>query len=87
MGQVSQPCCTPGVAADAHTLTLSDGSTLEYDKLLLATGAWLRRLEVPGADLPPELQPVSPTTTPTAQPAASMRIRITADAPSLDENS
>jgi 3-phenylpropionate/trans-cinnamate dioxygenase ferredoxin reductase subunit len=41
-----------GVEADAHRLTLHDGTTLEYDKLLLATGATLRRLEIPGAELP-----------------------------------
>jgi 3-phenylpropionate/trans-cinnamate dioxygenase ferredoxin reductase subunit len=41
-----------GIEADAHQLTLHDGTTLEYDKLLLATGATLRRLEIPGAELP-----------------------------------
>ncbi|MCC9311653.1 FAD-dependent oxidoreductase [Kitasatospora sp. RB6PN24] len=35
----------------AHRLTLSDGSTLDYAKLLLTTGASPRRLPVPGADL------------------------------------
>ncbi|MDH3451704.1 MAG: FAD-dependent oxidoreductase [Gammaproteobacteria bacterium] len=39
------------IDADTHKLTLHDGSTLDYDKLLLATGATLRRLEIPGADL------------------------------------
>jgi 3-phenylpropionate/trans-cinnamate dioxygenase ferredoxin reductase subunit len=35
----------------AHTVTLSDGSSLGYDKLLLATGSAPRALDVPGADL------------------------------------
>ncbi len=35
---------------DGHTVTLSDGTTLAYDKLLLATGAIPRALRVPGAD-------------------------------------
>jgi len=34
-----------------HTLTLADGSTLPYGRLLLATGSTARRLDVPGADL------------------------------------
>jgi 3-phenylpropionate/trans-cinnamate dioxygenase ferredoxin reductase subunit len=40
-------------ALDAHAgrITLDDGRTLDYDKLLLATGAEPRRLTVPGADL------------------------------------
>ena len=32
-------------------IELSDGSALDYDKLLLATGARVRRLDLPGADL------------------------------------
>jgi 3-phenylpropionate/trans-cinnamate dioxygenase ferredoxin reductase subunit len=35
----------------AATVTLPDGSELDYDRLLLATGAEPRRLRVPGADL------------------------------------
>ena len=35
----------------AHTITLGDGTTLIYDKLLLATGSEPRRLDIPGTDL------------------------------------
>ena len=35
----------------AKTVTLETGETLPYDKLILATGARARRLELPGADL------------------------------------
>ncbi len=35
----------------AKTVTLGDGTSLGYDKLLLATGAEPRRLDVPGTDL------------------------------------
>ncbi|WP_037906666.1 NAD(P)/FAD-dependent oxidoreductase [Actinacidiphila yeochonensis] len=35
----------------AHTVTLGDGTVLHYDKLLLATGAEPRRLDIPGTDL------------------------------------
>ena len=34
-----------------HTLTLDDRSELTWDRLLIATGSSVRRLEVPGADL------------------------------------
>ncbi|UWE08557.1 NAD(P)/FAD-dependent oxidoreductase [Actinacidiphila bryophytorum] len=34
-----------------RTITLGDGSTLIYDKLLLATGSEPRRLDIPGTDL------------------------------------
>lgn len=40
-----------GLDVAGHRLTLADGSELSYDKLLLATGAVVRRLDVPGADL------------------------------------
>jgi 3-phenylpropionate/trans-cinnamate dioxygenase ferredoxin reductase component len=36
----------------AHKVTLDDGSEVEYDKLLIATGSRVRKLDVPGADLP-----------------------------------
>ena len=40
-----------GIDADAHEISLDDGRSQRYDKLLLATGAAPRRLEVPGSDL------------------------------------
>ncbi|MFD3707245.1 NAD(P)/FAD-dependent oxidoreductase [Nocardia sp. NPDC058658] len=36
----------------AKTVTLPDGSTLDYDKLALATGSRARTLDIPGADAP-----------------------------------
>ena len=36
----------------AKTVTLADGSTIGYEKLLLATGAIARRVNLPGADRP-----------------------------------
>jgi 3-phenylpropionate/trans-cinnamate dioxygenase ferredoxin reductase subunit len=36
---------------EAKTVLLSDGSTLDYDDLILATGARVRQIPVPGADL------------------------------------
>jgi 3-phenylpropionate/trans-cinnamate dioxygenase ferredoxin reductase component len=43
---------TEAVAIDpaAHTVTLSDDTTVRYDKLLLATGSRPRWLTIPGAD-------------------------------------
>ena len=35
----------------ARTVALGDGTVLQYDKLLLATGAEPRRLDIPGTDL------------------------------------
>jgi 3-phenylpropionate/trans-cinnamate dioxygenase ferredoxin reductase subunit len=39
------------VDSGAATVTLDDGRTLSYDKLLIATGAEPRRISVPGSDL------------------------------------
>lgn len=39
------------VDRDARQVTLDDGSTLRYDALVFATGARVRKLDVPGADL------------------------------------
>ena len=36
---------------DARRVTLSDGDTLDYGKLLLTTGSKVRRLSIPGSDL------------------------------------
>ena len=41
-----------GLDAKARRLTLKDGSALEFDRLLLATGAEPVRLQIPGAELP-----------------------------------
>lgn len=38
------------IDAAAKTVTLPDGSTLTYDKLLLATGSSSRHIDLPGAD-------------------------------------
>jgi apoptosis-inducing factor 3 len=40
------------IDATAQSVRLSDGTTLPYDSLLLATGGRARRLAVPGSDLP-----------------------------------
>ena len=40
------------VSSDQRTVTLADGTELGWDRLLLATGSVVRRLDVPGADLP-----------------------------------
>ncbi|HEU4657713.1 MAG TPA: FAD-dependent oxidoreductase [Capillimicrobium sp.] len=39
------------IDAGAHTLVLAEGREIAYDRLLLATGAEPRRLEVPGSQL------------------------------------
>lgn len=41
-----------GLDRGAHRVELSDGSAIEYDKLLLATGARPRTPPIPGADAP-----------------------------------
>jgi 3-phenylpropionate/trans-cinnamate dioxygenase ferredoxin reductase subunit len=41
-----------GLDPAAHTLTLAGRDPVRYDKLLLATGSRVRRLDVPGGDLP-----------------------------------
>jgi len=41
-----------GLDAKARRLTLADGSALEFDRLLLATGAEPARLQIPGAEMP-----------------------------------
>jgi 3-phenylpropionate/trans-cinnamate dioxygenase ferredoxin reductase component len=41
-----------GLDPAAHTLTLDGHDPIPYDKLLLATGSRVRRLDVPGADAP-----------------------------------
>jgi 3-phenylpropionate/trans-cinnamate dioxygenase ferredoxin reductase subunit len=40
-----------GLDPAAHVVTLAGGERLGYDKLLLATGSVVRRLDTPGADL------------------------------------
>lgn len=40
-----------GLDLSANQIRLADGQTVGYDKLLIATGAGVRELDVPGADL------------------------------------
>ena len=44
-------CRALALERDGKRVTLDDGDTLPYDRLLLATGAKVRRLALPGADL------------------------------------
>jgi 3-phenylpropionate/trans-cinnamate dioxygenase ferredoxin reductase subunit len=44
-------CSVVAVDATAHSVRLDSGQTLEYQKILLATGGRNRRLAVPGVDL------------------------------------
>ncbi|MDJ0939772.1 MAG: FAD-dependent oxidoreductase [Woeseiaceae bacterium] len=39
------------IDTQAATVTTADGDAVRYDKLILATGSRVRRLEIPGADL------------------------------------
>ena len=39
------------ISVEDRTVTLADGDTLAWDRLLLATGSVVRRLDVPGVDL------------------------------------
>lgn len=41
-----------GIDKDAHTVTLDNGDTVKYDKLVIATGGHARRLPLPGAEKP-----------------------------------
>ena len=45
-------CSVVAVDGARNTVTLDSGAELEYQKLLIATGARNRRLQVPGAELP-----------------------------------
>ena len=45
----TSPCAT-AVDTGGHRVTLDDGTTLQYDKLVLATGSAVRRLPLEGAD-------------------------------------
>ncbi len=40
-----------GINRDEHTVTLDDGERLHYDKLLITTGARVRKLNITGSDL------------------------------------
>ncbi|MEX3962078.1 NAD(P)/FAD-dependent oxidoreductase [Paraburkholderia sp. EG286B] len=44
-------CAASAIDRAAHTVTLENGETLAYRRLLIATGAEPRRMSVPGADL------------------------------------
>ena len=44
-------CSAVGLNTSARDLTLDNGETLRYDRLLLATGAEPRRLTIPGSEL------------------------------------
>jgi NADPH-dependent 2,4-dienoyl-CoA reductase/sulfur reductase-like enzyme len=46
--ELFQPARVVALDAEAHTVTLADGRTIGYAKLLIATGARPRRLGVPG---------------------------------------
>ena len=44
-------CPVVSIDKDKHSLTTADGEAISYDTLVIATGARLRHLSVPGADL------------------------------------
>ncbi|TDG10881.1 pyridine nucleotide-disulfide oxidoreductase [Paraburkholderia guartelaensis] len=44
-------CAASAIDRAAHTVTLANGETLAYRRLLIATGAGPRRMSVPGANL------------------------------------
>lgn len=48
--RLGQPATT--ISVDERTVTLADGTAIPWDRLLLATGSVVRRLDVPGGDLP-----------------------------------
>jgi 3-phenylpropionate/trans-cinnamate dioxygenase ferredoxin reductase component len=60
-----------GIDRAGHALQLDDGSSLRYDRLLLATGACPRKLSVPGAETGPVLY------LRTFSDALAMRARLT----------
>lgn len=45
-------CQASAIDRAAHTVSLANGETLAYRRLLIATGSEPRRMHVPGADLP-----------------------------------
>ena len=45
-------CRAEAIDARARRVSLSDGETLGYDKLLITTGSRVRKLDLPGAELP-----------------------------------
>ena len=45
-------CRVEELDAARATLRLADGRTLSYDRLLLTTGSRVRKVEIPGANLP-----------------------------------
>lgn len=47
---LKQGVCATKVDSANHQVTLDDGSVLDYDKLVLATGSTVRKLPIPGAD-------------------------------------
>jgi NADPH-dependent 2,4-dienoyl-CoA reductase/sulfur reductase-like enzyme len=52
LGITLRPAAATGVDTKAHTVTLSDGGTLTYDRLLIATGSAPASPPIPGIDSP-----------------------------------